>query len=280
MIRGGIFWIASYPKSGNTWIRCLLASLLSDGAPPDLAQLGRFCRNGADRALIESVVGEETGRMSAAQLIEARGAAYRHLAADGLGRRCLKVHDRWLAALFPLEATVGCVHIVRDPRDVVVSLAAHLAIPVDAAIDFMSRRDSVLFGAPDGADNQAPQLLGSWSEHVAGWRALSDRPLLSLRYEDMLADPHAAAVRLAAFLELKASAELIARAVAACGFENLKAFEDERGFVEKPAKMQRFFREGRSGGWRNVLTASQSDRVVELHGAAMRGLGYGVERDA
>lgn len=276
MIRGGIFWIASYPKSGNTWVRCLLSSLLSDGATPDLARLGRFCRNGADRELIEGAIGSGTNDMSTPQLITARSAAYLHFANDGLGRRCLKVHDRYLPSLFLPEATAGAIYIVRDPRDIAVSLAAHFAVPLDDAINFMSSSAAIISGAPNGSDNQTPQIIGMWSENVASWRALSNRPFLLLRYEDMLADPYEAARRLSQFLDIKATRALIERAVAACGFEKLRGCEEKHGFVEKPFKMERFFREGRAGTWQHILTTTQTNRILADHRQTMRELGYSI----
>lgn len=74
---------------------------------------------------------------------ELRPLAYRALAERSRGPVFLKTHDACGktpsgADLFPIEATRGCIHIVRDPRDVRLSLAAHDAQSVDRAIAQLS----------------------------------------------------------------------------------------------------------------------------------------------
>ncbi|MFX4369970.1 hypothetical protein ABTA37_19770, partial [Acinetobacter baumannii] len=86
----------------------------------------------------------------------------------------LKVHDAWLPTaagepLFPPEATAGVVCIVRDPRDVAVSLAHHLAVPIDAAIAMMADPDAQLARVERGLPLQLRQRLSTWSGHVEGW---------------------------------------------------------------------------------------------------------------
>ncbi len=120
---------------------------------------------------------------------------------------------------------------------------------------------------------QATQLLGTWSAPGASWLDGADRPLLLVRYEDMMADARRETGRLARFLDLDASDDRIARAVSACRFESLRSAE-ARGFIERPSGMDRFFRQGRSGAWRNALTEAQAQRIVDDHGTVMQRLGY------
>lgn len=124
MTRRGIFWIASYPKSGNTWVRCLIASLQSGGAPVRLGGLGDTVPNSAARAWIEACIDVGSGDMLASELNAMRAQSHRE---EGARRLCiLKVHDRYDPGLFPAEVTLGTIHIVRDPRDVAPSWADHM----------------------------------------------------------------------------------------------------------------------------------------------------------
>ncbi len=272
MSAAGIFWIASYPKSGNTWVRCLIASLLAGGGTPDLARLGT--PTAANRNWLERVLSVPVEDLTQEELTGMRAEAHRLWASIGSGPRCLKVHDGYRPDLFPPALTAGAVYIVRDPRDVAPSWGAHMTVPVDRAIADMGRADMVQASNSARYQTDAPQALGSWSQHVLSWLDGPRPPPLLLRYEDMLADPPGQAARLAAHLGLAADRTAVAGAVAACRFDRLQAAEAAEGFVERPDKMARFFRQGRAGAWRSALTAGQAARIEADHGGVMARLGY------
>jgi hypothetical protein len=277
MRRAGIFWIASYPKSGNTWLRCLIAGLRTGRGAPDLNSLGTFCKNGSNIGWLGELAGFPMEDLTADEMTRLRPEIYRQWAVDGEGPRCLKIHDRHDPILFPADATAGTVLIVRDPRDVALSFAAHLNVPVDLAITKMGKPAFTLSRPSTAFRGQLPQVLGTWSDHVASWLDGAAGPLLLLRYEDLLAEPVGGTTRLAAFLGLPTDTATIGRAVSACRFDALRAAEEASGFCEKPDEMDRFFRQGQAGGWRRDLTPEQSARLVADHGAAMARLGYGTD---
>jgi len=95
-----------------------------------------------------------------------------------------------------------------------------------------------------------------------------------IRYEDMLADPMATFTQAARFLQLPTDPARVEKAVRFSDFKVLSQQEAEKGFKERPGKTERFFRQGKSGGWRDRLTAAQVDRIVADHGAVMRRFGY------
>lgn len=274
MSGAGIVWIASYPKSGNTWLRCLLASLRAGGAAPDLDKLGKCCPNAATRSWLEETTGVATDDMSPSEIADLRAAAHRQAARAADGPIFLKAHDAFDARLFPAEATRGVVHIVRDPRDVAPSFAAHLARPLDHAIRAMADASFTLSRSRKTFAPQAEQRLDGWSGHAASWAAGATRPRLFVRYEDLLAEPVGETRRLSEFLGLAADEATIARAVAVCGFDTLRTVEERSGFREKPKMAERFFRQGRAGAWREGLSAAQAARIEGDHGEMMRKLGY------
>lgn len=275
MMRRGIFWIASYPKSGNTWVRCLIASLQSGGAPVRLGGLGDAAPNSAARAWLEACIEVDSADMLASELNAMRAQAHREEGARRL--RFLKVHDRYDPQLFPADVTLGAVHIVRDPRDVAPSWADHMGVDVDTAIARMADDALVMSRSAYSFRPQVPQRFGSWSGHARSWLDDAPGPRLLLRYEALLADPLGEATRLARFLGLPTDAGCVARAVDACDFEALRAIEEREGFAERQKGQQRFFRQGRSGAWRGVLRPEQAGRIVADHGVMMRRLGYGAE---
>ncbi len=275
----GFHWIASYPKSGNTWLRLALASLLGDGAPLDFANLDVIAPIASDCERFEAVIGVESTELTAAEILALRPAQYEMEARTATAPLLRKVHDAWITLadgtpLFPPSCAAAAVYIARDPRDVALSWASHLAITPAAAIRRMNDPAATL--APRGArgGRQLEQLLLRWSDHVASWiDAARPRPLL-LRYEDMLADPLATLRAVASHLGLHASELALQGAVAASRFSVLQAEEDRVGFREKPIEAARFFRRGVAGAWRDELPQDLVAEIEQAHGEKMARLGY------
>jgi len=270
---GRIFWLASYPKSGNTWTRCLIASLVAGGGEVDLNGI-KVGPNSAVRAWIEKQLDIDTEDFTQADLAAARTAAESAYAEICPGPCCIKLHDCKNDRNCPAALTRGVVYIVRDPRDVAPSWAKHMNKDLDSTINAMGKPKFTLSRLRRHRP-QVPQTLGSWSGHVTSWLDHPPGPVLLLRYEDMLADPERELARLVRFLRIETDRRTISAAVSACRFEVLRTAEArEEGFDERPAHMEHFFRRGRAGGWRDDLSAGQAARLVDDHGAVMRRLGY------
>ncbi len=272
MSRRGIIWLASYPKSGNTWMRCLISSLQTGAAVADLDTLGRSLPYAASRSWLEQFVDVDSSDLVPTELRLLRSSAYRQCAAQSL--ELLKVHDRYDATLFPADATLATVYIVRDPRDIAPSWADQTNMDLDAAIRQMCDAGLTVSRGGPSFRTQTPQWYGSWSGHVASWLQRAPGPRLLLRYEDLLAQPMQETTRLAEFLGLPADPSHVARAVAACRFETLRSVEERHGFAERSPEQARFFRQGRAGAWRSALTTQQVERLVADHGVVMHWLGY------
>ncbi|KUR78185.1 sulfotransferase domain-containing protein [Novosphingobium sp. FSW06-99] len=277
---GGYYWIASYPKSGNTWLRLALWSLAHDGAVPDLGddrlnQVPICC----SRMEFDNELAVDSSDLPHEQIAALRPRFYEAQAARSSEPLLRKVHDGWTLTpagepLFPPHVTLGTVYLVRDPRDIVPSLAHHAGITIDDQVASMERPAIILAGQAQGITMQLPQCLLNWSAHVASWLDAPGRPALVQRYEDLLGDPVAALTRIAAYLDLPATAALIDRAVASTRFDRLQAAEARTGFFERPRHASTFFRRGRAGGWRTSLTRDQVGRIEAMHGAMMARMGY------
>jgi aryl sulfotransferase len=274
----GIWWLASYPKSGSTWLRAVIASLVS-GRAADINALGFLGGNSTYRFGFDDALGIESAALSFDQVTNLRPRVYEAWAAEAERPIYCKTHDAYRATpagepLFPASATRGAVYVVRDPRAVVVSFSHHSVRPVDEMIERME--SDAAFGRTRGRlHQQIHEQLYRWSDHAASWLA-APFPVHVLRYEDMHADPAAAFAGLARFLGLPSDPERIAVAVDATVFSRLQAQERAAGFSEKPHKAEAFFREGSVDGWRRVLTPEQAARIVAAHGAVMQRLGYDV----
>jgi aryl sulfotransferase len=273
----GIWWLASYPKSGNTWLRVALATLLS-GRPADINAMQSVSMIATNRAFFDHALGIESADLTGEQETNLRPRVYEIWAAEASRPLYCKAHDAYRMTpagepLFPTAATLGAVYIVRDPRAVAVSFANHLGEPIDETILRMHDPPAAASPAIKRLPRQLRPRLGPWRDHVESWRD-APFPVHFVRYEDMHRDPHATFAGVASFLGLASDRERIAMAVEAAAFPRLQAQERATGFNEKPIEAAAFFREGRVDGWRQALTAEQAARIVAEHGAVMRRCDY------
>lgn len=118
------------------------------------------------------------------------------------------------------------------------------------------------------------QRLNGWTGHVESWLGQGELPVRVIRYEDLLADTAGVLGGMLDFLGIAAEQAEIERAVRHSAFAEVKGQEERHGFREASRGRRAFFREGRAGGWRDVLTPEQIRAVEWVHGPAMRQFGY------
>ena len=235
-------FVVSYPKSGNSWVRFLIAHLVAEGRPVDFSSVQ------------EIVPGID--RLSANKL--------RSLTRP----RLLKSHEYF----DPRYAKL--VYLVRDPRDVVVSyyhhhLRSRLISDGYPMEQYVAR---FLAGRLDP--------YGSWHEHVGSWLGARQRDpgFLLMRYEDLSAAPQRELRRIAAFLGLDASDAALELACERSSFEamrKLERFQAETAGTLSPDRVQRpFVRSGTVGGWRRELPPALAARITARWGTTMAALGY------
>lgn len=276
----GIVWLASFPKSGNTWFRILLANLATaDQGPADINNLDEGGGIASSRHEFEATTMLDSGLLSHDDIDCLRPSVYRAVAAVTTEQRWIKVHDAYslTSAGEPLlggKIARAAIYLVRDPRDVAVSLAHHNSATIDEAITLMNASDGALCRSRKGLSEQLRQKLTGWSSHVTSWLDQTDVPVMPVRYEDLMiaATKHFAAAL--GFAQRFASPEDIDRAVRHASFDELRRQEQERGFGERMSRIAPFFRSGQSGGWRETLTPMQRDKIEQRHGAVMARLGY------
>jgi hypothetical protein len=275
-----ILWLASYLKSGNTWLRMFFTNLRRNAAVPASINELEPPNIAADRGTFDRVVGFGSEDLSHAEVDLLRPRVYLHLAAQAEELLFCKVHDARTVLpngqpLFPLEATAGAIYLIRNPLDVCVSYGHHSGQSgFDGIIARMANRDYVLAANGNGFARQLQQRLLRWSDHVLSWVDAPGLRLLVLRYEDLQARPIESFTAAAAFAGLTLDPERIARAVAFSSFEELQRQEQEHGFAEQIAPGRSFFRKGKVGAWREVLTSAQAARIIGDHRDVMTRFGY------
>ena len=275
-----IIWIASYPKSGNTWCRAFIANLLDGGDAPVSINDLHTIPTAASRELIDAALGISSCDLTVGETHRLRPRVYEQLASESPNGKFIKIHDALStngdsASVVPMKATAGALYVVRNPLDVAVSLAHHEGRSVDAIIDEMGSEQHTIGGSPEQYSPLVPQQVGSWSSHVESWLD-SQLKTFVIRYEDALDQPFELFLRVARFCGLPDDHERVRRAVEFSSFDELKGQEHEHGFAERSQRSRSFFRQGNAGGWKDVLSTAHVDRLLRGHGRVMERVGYPV----
>ncbi|HEV7287961.1 sulfotransferase domain-containing protein [Sphingomonas sp.] len=268
--------LASYPRSGNTWVRAVLSGLLNEYGAVALNALGGVVA--ADRALIDEALEIETSDLLPEEEARLRAMAFRNW--QPTSSFPLKTHDAWLPAPgadtppFARDQIAAIVLIVRDPRDVVLSLARYFGLALPDAIEALGHPRFSLGISEMGLRPHVAQLVSSWSDHARSWLD-ADLPLTLVRYEDLVAAPRDGFAAIARAFDIPAPPDRLARVVETTRLDRLAAAEAQTGFRESSRfAPNRFFGAGTPGAWRDVLTPAQAAQIVRDHGATMNRLGY------
>jgi hypothetical protein len=273
-----LFWLASYPRSGNTWLQTFIHNLLDvvNGRPP--GSINELNRAGTWEALVANfkyVMPGDPATADRRAISKSRPAAQENLARRAPNGAFVKTHLAALkmdgAFVINWKVTRGAVYILRNPLDVACSWAPHFGVSLDEAIDRLAERDF----CPRSA-TMVYEPIGSWSQNVASWteRDLPVKPHI-MRYEDMVAKPLETFEAFVNHVATGASAGQVAQAVELSSFERLQRQEEEAGFIGRPhVSTDRFFRRGKVGEWRTTLSKVQADRIVAVHETQMRRFGY------
>ncbi|HEY5237741.1 MAG TPA: sulfotransferase domain-containing protein [Rhizomicrobium sp.] len=275
----GILWLASYPKSGNTWTRNFLHNLLNilenkDASEQDINAMNEFTFWEISAKAYEKFLEKPVTESTREEIAAVRPKVQEMIAQSTDGLAMVKTHhclvmDRGVPAI-NLEVTAGAVYIVRNPLDVAISLASHIGGTIDEAIDMMQTRGlETAIG-----EKNVHEIYGSWSQHVESWTRMAHRGIHVMRYENMLADPFRVFGGLARHLLLRPREDQLRMAIERSSFENLRKQEEASGFKEKPEKAERFFREGNAGQWRDRLDRRQVRKIVAAHHQQMQRFGY------
>ncbi|MEM9061921.1 MAG: sulfotransferase domain-containing protein [Pseudomonadota bacterium] len=258
-----IIWLASFPKSGNTWTRAFLANYLAPkGTKLTINQLNQFSTGDVRQDFWDAAYGQRYEGQPIETGIALRPKVLRLIAGSKPSHHFVKTHSRIDRIdgedLIPPDVTAAAIYIVRNPFDVAVSYARHLDVSLDEVIERMTSPGGVNVSA-----TQIPEFIGRWDDHVASWREARGLPQHLMRYEDMAADTERSFRGLLDFLRIPTDMGSLRRAIRLSSFKELQKQERTEGFGEKPANMDRFFATGTAGGWRATLSPEQIARLGE-----------------
>jgi aryl sulfotransferase len=276
----GIVWLASYPKSGNTWFRVFLTNYLRDANEPASINALDDDPIASARGPFDTAVGYDSDELTWDEIDALRPEVYLHLAREATRTWYCKAHDAYTflpdgRPLFPPEATACVLYFIRNPLDVAVSFAHHGGRDeVDTTIRNMAQDNNEFCGKRSVDAGQLRQRLLTWSQHATSWADAPGLRRLVLRFEDMKQDPETVFGEAVRFLGLPFDTARLQKALKFSSFDELRDQERQKGFREKVPRAKSFFRKGEVGSWRETLTPEQANRIVADHGDVMRRFGY------
>jgi len=271
---GKIIWLASYPRSGNIWLQSFLHNLFRNvNLAPSVQELSAFCALESSALHFMTPESQPLGTWTREEAALRRAEAHKaitELHSDNVfaSTRAALV-ERGGAPTITMEYTAAAIYVVRNPLDLVVSIAAHGGQSIDEAIDRLGAADE-----SENSDQFAYEFHGNWSTHVLSWSQQRHAGLHLLRYEDMLSAPKKSFAPLVTFLGFDTPPERLDRAIQFSSFAELAARSESVDGQAGAGSLAGLFRKGTSDQWRDVLSADQVRRIVKRHGEQMQRFNY------
>ena len=280
-----IIWIASYPKSGNTWVRSLISAYL-------------YSENGIFNFNLLKKIQQFPSKLYLKYFIEdfkdiKKVSNYWIAAQDRINLLndetiFLKTHS----ALCTLESnsftnkfnTKAAICVVRDPRNIITSFSHHYSLNIKESFNFLNNRKKMLLENEYGhKDFAVATVLENWVDHYKSWKNLKFAPLLIIKYEDLIIDTKKTFILILNFLsklmDVKIDEKKITNSINSCSFDILAKKEKVEGFPEsithkKSNKKLNFFNLGEKNNWKNLLDPEIEKKLREAFHKEMKELGY------
>jgi len=273
-----IFWIASYPKSGNTWMRAIIASLFftNDGVFKfELFKKVRNFEREENYTFVKSINNKDYQNLSNIKIISKyRQEAQKKAEIFDGNFAFYKTHSANIVAdnyrYTSEETTLGLIYMIRDPRDIAISYGHHKDVNLKTIINLITNESAIY-------DSKHPYFLSSWNHHYNSWINLQV-PKLIIKYEDLLINTEKILHDIVNFFyniyKIKFSnIEIKTKNILnSTNFKKLQDYENKFGFIE--ARNGKFFRKGKAMQWEKKLSKKQRDQIEKEFMTTMKILGY------
>ena len=281
-----IIWLASYPKSGNTWVRFFILSLLFGNKTEinlnHLKSIEQFPSKSQFAGLeldIKNLREVAKNWITVQKKINLSKKVRFYKTHNTL---CRIDKNRFTDQ----QNTLGAIYIVRDPRNVITSVKNHFNHnSYEETKNFIfDEKRVVLLARPNfnRRDYSLPQIIGSWQTHYKTWKIMNKNFLL-IKYENLINTPNSEFKKIANYLErlfkTKFTNEQIERAINSSSFDKLQKMEEKKGFIESVENKQtgeknKFFYLGPKNDWTKILDKEIADEISSRFEPEMKELGY------
>ena len=238
------FYLASFPKSGNTWIRVLFTNLLSERS--EAAFLGD----------LKSYIPDSHFKDHLTYVKNPKAEFHEQ------SFQFIKTHDQF--GKYYRDKNV--IYVVRDGRDV-----------LNSYYHYLNARRDIPLTISDLISGEGESAFGNWSDHVVAWNSNRSKNFITLKYENLKKDPFGEISKLLAAINWIVPEDRVIKAIEDSSLDKLQSLEKERGIVHSDKLKQKgslFFRKGEVGDWVNSFSDEDVKLFWESHSAGMRMMGY------
>ena len=263
---GNIIWLASYPKSGNTWTRIFLHTLKTGSPLESLSEIESTNGISSSRNQIDRYLGADSMDLSFGDIRKLKQQIFIKWSNKIQEPAIVKTHEKPFAfgqKIIPHEATKKVILIVRNPFDMIASYANHMGTSLNKSVRAICSDVNMLAASRKKGLDQVEQHIGSWSSYINEWQNTFGQNVFLIKYEELKKAPFNTFKNLVKFLNWKHSDDEIQTAIKNSDFQKIKVLENDAGFGEKSSKSQLFFRTGKSGGWRTELTKEMTETLID-----------------
>ena len=255
-----IIWIASYPKSGNTYLRSFISSYY-------FSKKGKF-----DFNLLLNILQFPSLKFTKKNIFSEDEASQNWIFNQNQFFLNNKVHfikthnslDEFKGNKFTSnQQTLGAIYIVRDPRNILSSLTHHYSLNYEQAYKKIMDENASLLEKSLNNDHSNFTFLGSWSNHYKSWKNTKEFKTLFIKYEDLEDNKYETFKKVVNFInrikskELKIDEKKLLNSIRSTNFTNLKNKEQNEGFEESVissnGEKKPFFNLGFNNRWEKIL---------------------------
>ena len=282
-----IFWIASYPKSGNTWLRTLISAYY-------------YSKNGIfDQSILKNIgqfpekrhfVGFNYDQENVADTTKLWIKSQEKINADKK-IRFFKTHNVFGKVngydFTNKQNSAGCVYIVRDPRNVITSIRNHYEINYETSLKWMTDPNKFIYDVVrvEQYGYSDFQFISSWKINYRSWKVQKKNPIKIIQYEELLKETYAVFKDIIEFINKtlnikeKINNDKLKNSVNSTYFDKLKNDEKKNGFVEAvPTRNNKekipFFNLGPDNDWKKILDKDQQRELHDMFEEDLINLGY------